>query len=383
MKTPETARIIEGIVFGGLLAGISLCAPLWVSSRAYPLTPLFHRALLAPPPFDALLVVSLVALGIISIALPKDSRPLLAFVLNLALLLLLDQSRWQPWVFLYFFLFIGLYLIRRRGGEVRGESMLHIFRLMLVAQYLWSAIQKMNVSFLTESGPALIGAIPLLGGWLSGSIVPVLLMPVAEALVGIGLVFPKTRRPAVVVGALMHALILLALSPLGMNWNTVVWPWNIVMIALLFTLFWPSKEPIPFQTMMKSRHPFMLATALFFVALPALNFAGLWDSYLSFALYSDNVKQGVLIMRPEHLKALPEAVWGAAERQRNGDVKLRQFSWSILVMNVPRYPEERVFRSGLRWMCEQTGDEIRMEIHERPHWLTKERDVKTIGCDDL
>lgn len=383
MKWYERPRIIEFIVFFGMLAGLSLSAMLWIGERAYPLTPLLHPAIQLPAPFDTWLVILMVALGFISLTFPKNEKYMLGFLGALGALLFLDQSRWQPWVFIYLFFFIGLYLIRRRPNEARVHSMYDVFRLMLIAVYVWSALQKMNVSFLTQSGPSLLGALPFFGDMLSASVWMILLLPVIEFAIGLGLFFSKTRKSAVILATVFHLGILLAIGPTGLNWNNVVWPWNVVMVLLVFVLFWNAQASIPVQSMVRTKYPFVLAVLLFFFALPALNFSGYWDSYLSFALYSDNVKRGFLIMEPEHLRVFPERVWPIAERQRDGRVKLQQFNWSIELMNVPRYPEERIFRSGLRWACEKTGDDISMEIHGRPHWLTKERRVKRLSCEDL
>ncbi len=383
MKWYERTRTVEFIVFGAMLAGVSLSAMLWISDRVYPLTPLFHSALIIPPPFDALLVISLVALGILSLILPKDPRPLLGFLIHLGALLILDQSRWQPWVFIYLFFFFGFYLIRRRNNEARAESIQQVFRLILIGVYAWSAIQKFNVSFITEVASGILAPIPIIGPLIAGSLFAILLMPVAELAISMGLYFERTRKAAVILAIIMHGLILLSIGPFGQNWNTVVWPWNIAMILLVFSLFWNAKEPISLTSIMKSKHPFVLSVIAFFFILPALSFSGFWDSYLSFALYSGNVKNAYLIMRPEHLKIFPESVWQYADRQRDGSVKLRPFHWSMEVMNVPRYPEERIFRSTLAWVCKKTGDEIHLEIYGRPHWITKERGVKKLSCEDL
>ncbi len=383
MKWYEAPLVLEILVSGGMLAGISLSAMLWLSDRAYPLTPILFHGLVLPAPFDSWLVISLVTLGVISLVLPKDPRPMLGLILNLGVLLFLDQSRWQPWVYLYLFFFIGFYLIRRRNNEARTGSIHQVFRLMIIGVYVWSAIQKFNVSFITQVAPGLITNIPFIGTMLSASLLVIIAIPVVEFGIGLGLLFTKTRKPAVVFAILMHVLILLSIVPSESNWNTVVWPWNITMMLLVFSLFWNSHEPIHIQTLAKSKHPFIISVLAFFFILPVFSFTNLWDSYLSFALYSGNVKPGYLIMRPEHLKVFPEHVWPLAERQRDGSVRLRQLFWSMEVLNVPVYPEERIFKSGLAWACEETGDEIEMEIFERPHWITKERKVKTLSCLDL
>lgn len=383
MKWLKTAQALEIIVFGGMLAGISLSAMLWVTHRAYPLAPVWLHGLALPSPFDSWLVVSFASFGVISLVRPLDPRWMLGLIFNLGLLLFLDQNRWQPWVFLYLFFFIGFYLIRRRNNEAREQSIHQVFRLMIIGLYLWSAIQKFNVSFITDVAPRLLAHIPMFGEKLSASLFVIFMLPIAELCIGLGLFFTKTRKLAVISAMLMHALILIAIGPLGSRWNAVVWPWNIAMMLLVSFLFWDAKERINVSLLAKSKHPFVLSVFAFFFLLPGLSLFGLWDSYLSFALYSGNVKTAYLIMRPEQLTMFPESVWNLAERQRDGSMKLQQFLWSMEVLRASQYPEERIFRSGLAWACEKAGGDIEMEIYGRPHWITKEREVKKMTCEDL
>jgi hypothetical protein len=58
-----------------------------------------------------------------------------------------------------------------------------------------------------------------------------LLLPLAEAAIGVGLLFPRTRGVAWVGAVLMHALVLLSIGPVGRSYNAIVWPWNAAMIA--------------------------------------------------------------------------------------------------------------------------------------------------------
>jgi hypothetical protein len=45
------------------------------------------------------------------------------------------------------------------------------------------------------------------------------------------------RHVAVAIIVLMHCDILLELGPLGLNWNAVVWPWNVYCICLVLLMY--------------------------------------------------------------------------------------------------------------------------------------------------
>src|ERR1700733_9955673 len=97
LKSYELLRIC---VILALLAGFALSPKLWLSSRLYPLTPvwLFLRPLGSPG--DRILFFATIALLIGSLVRPR--RPLLAAsCVLLVLLALQDQSRWQPWFYQY------------------------------------------------------------------------------------------------------------------------------------------------------------------------------------------------------------------------------------------------------------------------------------------
>ena len=109
--------------------------------------------------------------------------------------------------------------------------------MVVASTYLWSGLQKFNVSFATSVFPFIIE--PL----LPPSARPfaqhgAVLIPVVEAAIGVGLLLPKFRNVSVLLGLVMHLGILASIGPWGHNWNTVVWPWNFAMMALLVALFW-------------------------------------------------------------------------------------------------------------------------------------------------
>src|SRR5258708_4657167 len=88
-----------------------LSPKLWVSSRFYPQTPALPFLRPIPYPIDYVVFVLLLLLLVAIAIVPRPAKPIAGFVLLAAVLGLLDQSRWQPWFYQYFFMLIavGLY----------------------------------------------------------------------------------------------------------------------------------------------------------------------------------------------------------------------------------------------------------------------------------
>ena len=84
----------------GLLAGFALSPKLWLSSRLYPLTPVW--SFITPPgsPSDLIIFCALITLLIIVSVAPRLDVLIAVFAL-LAVVALQDESRWQPWFYQY------------------------------------------------------------------------------------------------------------------------------------------------------------------------------------------------------------------------------------------------------------------------------------------
>ncbi|MFN2262300.1 MAG: hypothetical protein ABR595_09580 [Psychroflexus sp.] len=100
-----------------------------------------------------------------------------------------------------------------------------------------------------------------------------------ELLLGIGL-FTKFKKQASYALIVMHIFILIYLGPLGINFNEVVWIWNIIMI---YHLLYVNKK-ITLGLILKSK-TYLIAVILIAVN-PILYIFGKSSPYLSFSFYS-------------------------------------------------------------------------------------------------
>jgi hypothetical protein len=169
------------------------------------------------------------------------------------------------------------------------------------------------------------------------------------------LLIPKTRKVAVVAIIAMHVLLLMTLGPWALNWNRVVWPWNLIMMLLVACLFW--RNDVSFKEILLPRRQGLSIVLFILVAiLPAFSLVGLWDANPSFALYSGDALSGSVLLNP--------AMWDRAEGSikkvalNNGSGYRVQFGdWSEDTLHVPAYPAERTLRRLAQSFCSSRGDD--------------------------
>jgi len=373
-------------VAAGLVAGLLLSPNLWISTRSYPLTPLWDAVPPLPYPADYALFGLLVVL-VTSVGIARGHAigwlGIGALVMA-AFFVVQDESRLQPWFYQYCSMLAAFCLFGL--SRVGASDALNACRLIVVATYFWSGLQKANASFIQTTHPWLVeplttrlpdwaGSALLAGGYA---------VPVVEAVISIGLLTRRFRRLAVMGALLMHAFIMLCIGPLGHDHNTVVWPWNFAMVAFVLILFWRAPDDTTPSTILdpgrnfSTGFAFRAAVLVLFAFMPLFNFFGLWASYLSSGLYSGTSKQGYVL------------VWDSANWQstRIGGVSERE-------LNTPAYPEESIFENVFaeRW-CEEGGEEaLRREqagypepilrVDGRPAIISGERSTELYSCDDV
>jgi uncharacterized membrane protein YphA (DoxX/SURF4 family) len=295
----------------------------------------------------------------------------------IAVFVAFDQSRLQPWVVTY-----SLALAIAAFGSddrARNESVLAALRFAFAAEYVWSGLQKANVSFVEHVWPVfatpLIHALHLPPAAITATGAGV---PLIELGIGCALFVPRARRAGVVAACAMHATILLSLVVSGEN--AAVWPWNVAMPLFDIVLFWNATR-VPWRVGTLLRFRPAIAVVLFAGVMPAFSFLGLWDAYASAALYSGNTAQAVVLVDPSKLETLPDLLrrntW-----QGTAPMFVDINRWSFDELQVPAYPEPRVFRAVGRYLCATQPSAVALVILGRPHWLDGSRDRTRLPCSD-
>ena len=367
-----------------LLCSLGLSWRLWVSSRLFPLCPVTDALPDLSFPLDYVWFFSLLGLLLSIICFGQSQKLILAFLALAGLLSLWDQNRWQPWFYQYCFLLaaLGVYTWKEPGAPT-NKAALNVCRLILVSTYFWSGLQKLNVIFVRETWPDIArGVLTHLPEAVS-RLPPLLILtiPLLEMSIGVGLLTAKFRRPSVLLAIATHLFVLILLVISGEN--IVVWPWNIAMSLFVVILFWRDETTGPRQILMVNKG-FPTLVLLLFGIMPAFSLLDRWDSYLSAALYSGNTTQAVIYVSPGVMARLPASirphVW-----QSTQPFFLDINRWSYGELNVPIYPEPRIYRKVADRICSYTGDspDVRLRIKGKPNPLTGARKSAYYDCDHL
>lgn len=329
---------------------MALSHKLWLSARFYPLTPVLPFLKPIPSPFDAILFgATLLALAASAIT----PRLIPIFAVLAVFLALSDQSRLQPWFYLYVFLLLGVSFFSPNAC-----------RLIVASTYFWSGAQKLNAGFIDDVFPWMLE--PFLRHLPARAIAAVhplsLAAPFVELIIGIALLSKKFRTGAIIAAVGMHVFIFLALSPWGQNYNHVVWPWNIAMASAVVILFWKIDEA-PKQILF-GEGPFHAATLLLFTVAPLFSFFGYWDHYLSSAMYTSNRNQGMIFFSDKMFARLPGGIAEYAREETPDLDSINISEWSATELNVPPYPEVRIYKNVAKKICSYATEpgEVRLSI---------------------
>lgn len=315
---------------------------LWTGKRLFPLVPVFE--FLNELPFwyhDILFFISLVCLGVLVIKPTKTIAGILTF--SELFSALGDQNRWQPWEYQYLFILFLFLLNKNQPLNFRSAV-----RLILISIYLFSGISKLNDGFLHSiwSGMLLrqyFGIIQVTSKtpflYYAGFSVGFL-----EIICATGLLFKRSAGWSAGVLTGIHCFILLVLGPLGINYNAVIWPWNIAMIGYLYILFMHrSLDHLRWNDFKAGWNK--LVIACWFI-LPSFNLFGWWDNYLSSVLYSGKLNDMVICIKNEaSIFAKPFEPYFIHDYKQlcDGDKMISVTKWAMKEMKVPVYPERRIF----------------------------------------
>ena len=290
---------LRATLLSASLLGMIASTPLWLNSRVFPLLPIAGWFPVIPAPWDKLFFGALLLTLVLACWF---YRPAIGFFLVAGLFAYFeDQNRGQPWFYMYWVM-LGLTLLPDRTALAACQW-------ALSGAYVWSGIQKCHAKFfLVVPGwfvsPAAnwhwpAGMMDLLR-WLVAS------APVTEIFIGLALWIKPLKGVAIGAAVLVHLLALLFLGPLGHNYNWVVWPWNLAMIALVVVLFatLPSAQLRPALADLRRSKLGTAAVALFWF-LPVLSYGGWWDSYFSFTLYSEHEAKADMFVNQAFRERLP------------------------------------------------------------------------------
>ena len=364
--------------------GIILSFRLWTADRFFPLFPIFEGLSELSPWLNHIVTVLLVISLLINQLFKGKKIFLLIFAL-LILLFLQDQMRWQAWVYVYVLMLLPFSISLK--SEEQQSSLIKYLQIAIVGIYIWSGIHKINPAFIDVTfrsilidffgirNTTLIGQLRYFG----------YIIPGLEILAGILLVSKRLRKLGVMLVTATHIFILIYLSPLGVNHNVIVYPWNISMTLFSWLLFYGQGNKIDLRlgknVRLNVNTMVMSALVLF---LPVLNFFGYWDHYLSFSLYSDKTDDFYIAVADEEMHKIDPRLkpYFVTIKDMKGGVVIDVNQWALDELKVPFYPERRLFEKICRDFCQLSieNDKMVFLVFERP--IEKGR-YDSFTCPDL
>jgi hypothetical protein len=372
----------------GLIAfclGLLISSPLWIGPRGYPPVPVWGGLPPLGHPLDYVLYAGLFALAAAALLSPRPQRFIAASLGVVLVFCLGDQTRWQPWVFLYSFILAALALFSWRSEDRVGrQAALNIARLIVAFTYVFSGLQKFNWRFVdVEFGLLASPITDLLPAMATPLHYVAMAAPVIQVGFGIGLLTQKFRRASLVLAVAMHVFILAMLGPLGQNWNTIVWPWTAAM-ALFDLLLFSGKDGFSAREIFRfERNWYHAAMLVLFGCLPLLSFANRWDSYLSAALYSGNVTEGLVYASDAGYDAVPEGARRYFVQTSDNTHVLNMQQWAMEDLHVPPYPEARLYRAIVRELCARQHEPGQLILIVTEQRMFGSRPESAYRCDQL
>ncbi|MHC4877238.1 MAG: hypothetical protein ACYTGL_12145, partial [Planctomycetota bacterium] len=366
--------LLRVVVSAGCLCLIAATRNLWFGGSGFPVIPLIGGLTGVPQWVDSTLSILLVGtlLNLLGISMCDVGRQVsrsdapdvpvcgrsvrlacVAIVLTGIGLVLLNQHRLQPWLYHLMLLcpILAIGPTPTRKDETRSVALLVV--LLTASLYFWSAISKCDRAFVEGHGQTFVEAI---AGVLGVSLkfwspemraTAAATLPVGELLVAIGLLIARFRRPALLASLLMHGLLITAVGPWAMDQRPGVMIWNLLFILqnvllLRFRAHIAVSAPVE-----RASRSLLFARAIVLVAavLPALRFAGWYDNWPSWAVYTaSNERVYVLVAEDAVDRLLPEVQRFVQPRAINdGWMWLRTDLWSIAAVDAPLYPQKRFF----------------------------------------
>jgi len=371
-------RFIRILTSFSLFVGIVMSFNLWISDRTFPLCPVSDFIPASPVGMDVFIVgLALLLLG--GGMISKHRMIFISLIVVFLLLFLQDQMRWQPWAYMYFLMLIPF------SFKLDNEKLISYFQILIIGVYLWGGIHKFSADFIDNTyltilmdmfgldSPETIQSL----GWLGYSI------PIIELAIALLLIFPRTRFLGFVGVVITHLFILVFL--VCIDSNTILYPWNIAMVLFTGLLFYKNSEPMRiWERQSNLLRVFNFKAILLFILLPALSLFNNWDNYLSFKLFSGKTHLFYICIDNAHAHLIDPSLkpyYWEPEGLNNG-VMISLNEWTLDELDIPFYPETRVFKKVASSFCE-TNSNPEIYIFTEFDRGFKEGPLEVFRCEDF
>ncbi len=368
-----------------LFLQLLICHQLWLDNeRFYPKISTFENFPLTFVDSAGLPIFLALLTCLVAFIIGKANRYIAALFVLLAILFILnDINRLQVW---FYELTIMLFVLFS-SKNLNEKFTIKILQLIIICVYWWSGIHKLNIYFVEDTFPWLMEPIGLEAFALNNSNLAYF-TAILETLIGLGLFFSRTRPIAVLLGISLHIIILIILSPIGYNWNHVVWPWNICMIVLLYLLFYKNQESIINSLFEIFRTNLMFSIILIlFGVMPLFNFFGAWDEQLSFKMYSGVSPEGIFYYQEKQTDCVPTSVKEKFVHV-TPSTKMQRIildNWVFFELKVAAYKSrKRLLQVGKELcLCIEKPELAGLELLEVDRWNKEKDTITSFPCPKL
>ena len=327
--------------------------PLWLKAGGFPKIALVSFASDTPVWIEsAVLLVLFCSLSTLPFRPHQNLVSSSAFVCAAVALIVIDQHRLQPW--LWQMIILQLFVI-----SVPKRLLVTYARLLLISIYVFSAISKFDYQFLHTIGQQFSDVTLSNFGveyskWdVEARAWTASLFPVAEFIVGLGLLFQQTRKVSTWAAILLHVVLIAILGPWGLGHQAGVLVWNALFIVLVAILFLRQDSghdtagdpPANENEEVSPRWSTRMATGL--ILLPLLEPFGLLDHWPAWQLYAPRNSRAEMSVLTSAVPKLPAELRPYAQSEANSiwqRVDLQR--WTVDARKVPIYPQDR-FQLGV------------------------------------
>ena len=321
-----TVRRLQGTMAASGILLVLATWTLWTPNMVFPQVPLFHGAGGVPAWFEwltfGLMVAALLAAMGVGRTQRWSSQALLGFVVVTAILIVIDQHRLQPWAYQFIILAIVFAL-------ATPSKALVLIRLLVVSIYVYSAVSKLDYSFLHTHGQRFLLILCQSVGlsidqWpCERLLIMTALFPITELVVGIALGLKRSRCWGLWGSLLLHGLLLVTLGPWGFGHKPGVLIWNVYFMIQNVLLFGPIFGSRPGKVRAQQQPPAAIpserlpvatgigdgvakVTLAAVVLLPLLEPFGWWDRWPAWAVYAAGAQRYRIYVHESGRQRLPQ-----------------------------------------------------------------------------
>ena len=235
-----------------------------------------------------------------------------------------DRALWQTYTLEYIALLALAY------GKRDRESMIWLWGLL----FMWAGLHKLNPDFVSHG-------LELFTETATSSTANIV-AALAESLVGVALIIPRTRRAAAIL--IIGFSVVVSCWFVGTQHNLAVVPWN---LAHACAIPWALKQRAP-----ATQH--LVGVLIVFGVLPAATFVG-YPAYLGCRVYTANASYAELWVRDATQLSADAPSTPLDHPRFTARVSLSR--WALATTNASLPPDHAVFETIATRIC-QSGDAL-------------------------